>query len=243
MKQNIVRLTENQLKQLINESVKRVMNEWTDIMAFPKEFLAKKDRQWKEERLKKEAEKRPDLDPAGFMWMGDVIKHNGKKRPKAAPKQVVGKPEGMSDIDYITKFAPKYNKRLEKGLERMREYADGEEEKWVELNVGHLRSGDVAQEFSDRYYISNFGGIALSNPTNTSNCHVFCPYFDKSTRQFQINLRIYDDDGNESDHLCPAVVSLVRQAFGDEAASRLKAFEKMKLRDGGAITSGEETDF
>ena len=243
MRQNIIRLSENQLKTLISECVKKSLNEWVNISSFPPEYLAGKDRQWKEDRLKKEIEKHPDLDPNGFQWIGSALKHNEKKKPKGSGVQRIAKPKGMGDIEFITKFAPKYNKRLAAGLAKLKEYSGGEEELWESLDVGHIRSEEIAEEFSNRYYISNFGGIALSNPQHTGWCHVFVPYFDKTTKQFQINLRIYDAEGKEVDHLCPSVASLVRRVFGNEAADNLKEIERMKLRKGEAIMSGEETDF
>lgn len=230
-----IKLTETNLRNIISESVKKILNEAIEIAnnvpeKFRKQYLAKM------------IAKHPDLDPDGFFWIGGNLKHNGKKKKKGSSEKI-SRPTGMNDIEYITKFAPKYNKRLAKGLRKMREYSDGQKEMWEPLDVGHLRDGDVAKEFANRYYISNFGGIALSNPTHTGGCHVFVPYFDKTTKQFQINLRIYDANGKETDHLCPAVVSLVRRVFGNEEADRLKEFEKEKLRNGNAILSGDETDF
>ena len=240
-RKNTIKLTENQLMTIISESVRRVLNEGYDIsQTFPPGYIAKKGKQWAIDYMSK---KYPDLDPAGFVILGDTIKSNGKKKQRGGQSVKISKPDGMDDIEYITKFAPKYNKRLAAGLNKLKEYSGGEEESWEPLDVGHLRGDEVAEEFSNRYYISNFGGIALSNPTHTGGCHVFVPYFDKSTKQFQINLRIYGSDGKEMDHLCPSVVSLVRRAFGDGPAMRLRDFETAKLKGGEAIMSGEETDF
>ena len=237
LKMRTIKLTESDLHKLISEAVSKVLvSEAIDIAKGVPE-------QVKKQYLKKMISEYPDLDPDGFFWVGNNLKHNGKKKPKGSGAQRIAKPKGMGDIEFITKFAPKYNKRLAAGLTKMKEYSGGEEELWEPLDVGHIRSGEVAEEFSNRYYISNFGGIALSNPGNTSWCHVFVPYFDKSTKQFQINLRIYDAEGNEIDHLCPAVASLVRRVFGNEAADNLKELERMKLRKGEAVMSGEETDF
>ena len=237
-----VRLTESQLRDIITKTINESMNEWTDVAGFPTGFVAKKGNDWKRGVMDKYVKQSPDLDPAGFQWFGDVLKHNGKKRPKATPKPKIAKPEGMDDITYITKFAPKYNKRLANGLQKLRQHSDESKEQWDTLDVSHLRSGDVAQAFSDRYYISNFGGIAISNPTNTSNCHVFVPYFDKSTKKYQINLRIYDGDV-EVEHLCPSVASLVRQNFGDEWAQHIVDLERQELQNGTAVLAGEDTDF
>lgn len=240
-KRNIIKLSESQLMSIISESVKRVLNEGYDISEkFPPGFIAKKGREWAMSYMSK---KYPDLDPAGFIIIGDAIKSNGKKKQRGGQSVKIAKPAGMDDIEYITKFAPKYNKRLAAGLDKLKEYSNGEEEQWEPLDVGHLRGDEVAEEFSNRYYISNFGGIALSNPSHTGGCHVFVPYFDRSTKQFQINLRIYDSDGKEMDHLCPSVVNLVRRVFGDGPAMRLRDFELAKLNHGEAIMSGEETDF
>lgn len=231
-----IKITEQELRKLIKESVSRIlMNEVINIANNVPERI-------KKGYLQKKISEYPDLDPEGFFWIGDNLKHNGKKK-KSKSAERVAKPEGMSDIEFITGFAPKYNKRLAAGLKKLKEYSGGQKEKWEQLDVGHLRSGEVAEEFADRYYISNFGGIALSNPEHTGWCHVFVPYFDKTTKQFQINLRIYDATGKEVDHLCPAVVSLVRRVFGDEAAENLKRVERMKIEQGDAILSGDETDF
>ena len=231
-----IRLTESQIRQIVRESLNELSG---NQLSFPPGYIQKKGKQWAIDYMSK---KFPDLDPSGFVIVGDSIRSNGKKRPKSAPKPKIAKPEGMDDITYITKFAPKYNKRLASGLNKLREHSDTEKEQWAELDVSHLRSGDIAQAFSDRYYISNFGGVALSNPTNTSNCHVFVPYFDKSTKRYQINLRIYDGD-TEVEHLCPSIVSLVRRSFGNEWAEAITERERQELARGTAVIAGEETDF
>lgn len=232
-----IRISESQLRTIIKETLNEMGN--GQEVKFPPGFIQKKGKQWAFDYM---AKKFPDLDPAGFVIIGDTVRSNGKKKPRREAAPAVAKPEGMDDITYITKFAPKYNKRLANGLSKLREHTDESQEKWEPLDVSHLRTGEVAQAFSDRYYISNFGGIALSNPTNTSHCHIFIPYFDKSTRRFQINLRIYDGD-TELEHLCPSVSSLVRRVFGDEWAQAIVEREKYELSKGTAVMAGEETDF
>ena len=244
MGQDIIKLTESQLKRIINESIRRVINEWTDVMSFPKEFLAKKDRQWREDRLKKEAEKWPDLDPAGFQWFGNTIRHNGKKKPKNAPRPKVSKPEGMDDITYITQFVPKYNKRFAKGLLTAEEVFKGEEKEIYEpIDVSDFMGAEDAASFADRYYISQYGIVYISNGADTSSCHISIPYFNADRKMYQVNLRIYDENGKELRHTCPSVVGLVRKVFGDKWAERLYEIEREQIKRKEFVTSGDEIDF
>ena len=243
MKRNIIRLTENQLKHIINESVKRVINEWTDVISFPKEFLDKKDRKWKEERLKKEAEKRPDLDPAGFQWIGNTIRHNDKKKPKSTPAQKVSKPEGMDDITYLTEFVPKYNKRFAKGLLTAKEVFSGEEEEIYEpIDVSDFMESEYVQNFADRYYISQYGVVYISNSDSTSACHICIPYFNADRKMYQVNLYVYDENGGLLRHTCPSAVGLVKKVFGQEWANRLYKIEQEQVRHNEMLTNSNETD-
>lgn len=92
-----VKITESQLKKIIAES----LSEYIDIMKFPPGFVSKKGEQWKRERAAKEAEKHPDLDPAGFQWIGDTLRHNEKKRPKATPKPKIVRKDGESTDEFL----------------------------------------------------------------------------------------------------------------------------------------------
>ena len=83
-----IHITENQLKNIILESVKKALGEAI-------EMARNVPQQIRNSYLKKMIKEYPDLDPDGFFWMGDSLKHNGKKKPKNAPKEKIGKPEGM----------------------------------------------------------------------------------------------------------------------------------------------------
>ena len=229
-----IRLNESDLRKIIAESIRKVMlSEAIDIAkGVPEQF--------KKAYLKKMIAEYPDLDPNEFFWIKDTLKHSGKKLKK---KERIPKPEGMSDIEYITQFIPKYNKRYAKGLSRLLSDSQEGELQWKQLNVSNLRSGDISEKFENRYWICNLGAVTTENPTDVSKCHLSIPYYDSSTKKFQINLRIYDINGNEIDHLCPSAVSLVRNTFGDEVAKELLEIEKVQLRNGSAIMDLENEDY
>lgn len=198
-------LTERQLKNIISESVKRALNEWTDVMSFPKEFLAKKDRQWKEDRLKKEAEKRPDLDPAGFQWFGNTIRHNDKKRPRAVPKPKIGKPEGMSEEEYERKIVIPNN---EKYAEKLSQYAD-EEFKPV-VNGGRYFGGEA--DYGNFYEVSNYGRLKVINHSDCLKSDIYEPYPAPTRNAMQFTMI---GSGNEGERLrtTPSVSYMVANAF------------------------------
>lgn len=241
-----VRLTESQLRDIIAKTINESMNEWDDVAAFPQGYAARKGNDWKKGTVDKFIKQSPELDPAGFQWFGDVLKHNGKKRPKSAPKPKIAKPEGMDDVTYLTSFVPKYNKRFANGVKVAREAFRGDEpEQYEPLDVSGFKdmSDEFAREFSDRYYITQYGTLYTSNGGDINGCHVSIPYFAPQTKRFQVNLRIYDENGKEMWHTCPGVVPLVRKVYGDKWAERLISIEKELLNKKTAPVSGDDVDF
>ena len=200
MGKTTIRLTEGQLKSVISESIKRVLNEWTDIATFPKEFIMKKGREWQTERLKKEAEKHPDLDPAGFQWFGNTIRHNDKKKPKGAPKQKISKPEGMSVEEYEDSIVKKYNEKYLKETEAL--YPD--EEFRPIVNSGRYFRGEA--DYSQYYEISNYGRLKVLDLSDASRCRIVNGYDAPTSKAMQFNL-------NGEQHTCPPVHSMVADAW------------------------------
>lgn len=192
--------------------------------------------------LSKIIQEHPELDPTGFYYTssGD-LKHNGKKTKKST-KKIVKKPEGMSDVEFLKTIVPQYNKRYAKGLEKL-VGDDIEKLEWKPLNIGELRDFKTSEEFSQRYWISNLGAVTTEYPDDASKCRLSIPYFDNSTKKFQINLRIYDELGKEKMHLCPSVVNLVKNAFGEESANKLIEIEKTQIMKSSALTNSDETEF
>ena len=111
MEKKIVKINESQIREMVVEATKRILKEYSDIMKFPPGFVAGKGSEWKAERIRKEAEKHPDLDPNGFQWVGDTLRHNDKKKPKSVPKPKISKPEGMSDQEYEEKLVIPNNEK------------------------------------------------------------------------------------------------------------------------------------
>lgn len=236
-----INISESDIRRMVTESVKRILGE-------ANEFARGIPAHIRDKFIKKVAAEHPELDPNGFYYTstGDLL-HNGKKRPKAAPKEpkpIVPKPEGMSDETYLTEFVPKYNKKFANGLLAARELF-GEDEMLEPLDVSDFKnmSEDFANSFADRYYISQYGILYTSNSSNTSNCHLSIPYFAPQTKRFQVNLRIYDENGKELWHTCPSVVKLVRKVYGDEWANRLIEIERQMLLNKQATMNNSNVDF
>lgn len=196
-----VKITESQLKKIIAES----LSEYVDIMKFPPGFVSKKGEQWKRERAAKEAEKHPDLDPAGFQWVGDTLRHNEKKRPKATPKPKIGKPEGMSDEEYEQKLVipnnPKYREQLEK-------YPD--EEFRPIVNGGRYFGGEA--DYGCDYEVSNRGRLKVLNHGDVLKSNIYDPYPAPTKKAMQFHLNATDNEGNKM-FTCPSVAYMVANAF------------------------------
>ena len=235
-----IKLTESQLINIIKDTI----NEASGIQEkFPPGYIQKKGKQWAFDHMSK---LHPELDPAGFFIVGDTVRSNGKLRPKAAPKPKIAKPDGMDDVTYLTSFVPKYNKRFANGAKVARETFSGDEpEQYEPLDVSGFKgmSDDFVKEFSDRYYITQYGTLYTSNGGDINGCHVSIPYFAPQTKRFQVNLRIYDENGKEMWHTCPGVVPLVRKVYGDKWAERLINIEKELLNKKTAPVSGDDVDF
>lgn len=232
---NIIRLNESQLKQIVAESVKRVLNEgFGGVNNVPE--------QYKKAVLKKVVAEHPELDPEGFFWIGNNLKHNGKKL-KMKEQEIISKPKGMGDLDYLLTLVPKYNRRFANGLSKLKEISS-DELSWKPLDVSGIRKdSNIAEQFSNRYWICNLGAVTTENPSDVNHCHLSIPYFDKSTKRFQINLRIYDINGNEIDHLCPSALGLVKKSFGVEVAKQLFEIEKAQILKGTALDTTDNTEY
>ena len=244
MDKKVIKINEVKIREMVSKALNEALNEFTDIMKFPPGFVAKKGREWQIDRIKKEAEKHPDLDPNGFQWVGDTLRHNDKKKPKSVPQPKVSKPDGMDDVTYLTQFVPKYNKRFAKGILTAKEVFSGEEpEKYEPIDVSDFMDAEYVQNFADRYYISQYGVVYISNSDSTSACHVCIPYFNKDRKMYQVNLYVYGENRELLRHTCPSAVGLVRKVFGDKWANRLLEIEKEQIKNNKVITNNEETDF
>ena len=158
---------------------------------------------------KKEAEKRPDLDPAGFQWFGNVIRHNDKKKPKAVPRQKITKPEGMGDREYEQKYVipnnPKYKEKLEM-------YAD--EEFLPVVNGGRYFGGAV--DYGCDYEISNRGRLKVINHSDAIKSDIYDPYPAPTRKAMQFTMIGYGDDEEGARtrmRTTPSVSYMVANAF------------------------------
>lgn len=205
MGKTTIRLTEGQLKSIISESIKGVLNEWTDIATFPKEFIMKKGREWQTERLKKEAEKHPDLDPTGFQWFGNTIKHNGKKKPKGSGAQRIAKPKGMSEEEYEKTIVIPNN---EKYAQKVNEHPDEEFRPLV--NGGRYFGGEA--DYGNFYEVSNYGRLKILNHENCLRSDIVDGYPAPTRNAMQFHLN-FSGKGDDSMKTCPAVHYMVANAF------------------------------
>jgi hypothetical protein len=203
-----IRLTESQLRNIIAKTLNESMDEWQSVMRFPQGFVSKKGEDWKRERINKEAEKNPNLDPAGYQWFGDELRHNEKPRPKSAPKpkrQIISKPEGMSDEEYEQKLVIPNNPKFREKLEQY----DDEEFRPI-VNGGRYFGG--AADYGCDYEVSNRGRLKVLNHSDAIKSNIYDPYPAPTRKAMQFHLNAMDDEGNKM-FTCPNVAYMVANAF------------------------------
>lgn len=217
-----IKITESQLRDMIRKTINESMDEWMDVVNFPKGFVAKKGEDWKRERIGKEAEKAPHLDPAGFQWFGDSLRHNEKKRPKSAPKPkqpVISKPEEMSDEEYEQKLVipnnPKYREKLEQ--------YDDEEFRPI-VNGGRYFGGTV--DYGCDYEVSNRARLKVLNHGNVMKSDIYNPYPAPGKKAMQFTMAANDENGDRM-RTTPSVAYMVANAFlGEHDPSRFIVVHK-----------------
>lgn len=200
-----LRLTETQIREIVRES----LNEFGDNkVSFPPGYIQKKGKQWAIDYMSKEY---PDLDPSGFVIIGDTVRSNGKKRKRRAK---IIKPEGMTTQDYLQKMVLPNNPVLRDELEEINKLPDI---KWVQLNAAKYCNGDASLEagFKNRYFISNYGHILDVNPSDGGESRIRKPYANTSSGKFQKDLRAKNAAGTTK-HLNNSVGLMVRDHFSPE---------------------------
>jgi hypothetical protein len=200
-----ITITESQFKYIISKTINESVDEWQTIMKFPQGYTAQKGEQWKKERIAKEIEKNPKLDPNGFHWFGDELKHNEKLRPKSAPRPKIGKPEGMSDKEYEQKLVIPNN---EKYRAQLAKYDD--EEFLPIVNGGRYFGGAV--DYGCDYEVSNKGRLKVLNHGDVLKSNIYDPYPAPTRKAMQFHLNAMDDEGNKM-FTCPNVAYMVANAF------------------------------
>ena len=211
-----IRITESQLRNIITKTLNESMDEWQTIMRFPQGFVSKKGEDWKKDRISKEAEKNPKLDPAGFQWAGDELRHNEKLRPKSTPKPkapVISKPEGMSDEEYEQKLVIPNNEKYRNQLGKY----DDEEFRPI-INGGRYFGG--AADYGCDYEVSNRARLKVLNHGNVLKSNIYDPYPAPTRNAMQFNLTTTGDDGAIM-HTCPNVAYMVANAFLGERDPKL----------------------
>lgn len=193
-----IRITESQLRSIIAESVRRALDEAIEI-------ARNVPPQIRNAYLKKMIKEYPDLDPDGFFWVGDNLKHNGKKKPKSAPKEKIGKPEGMSEEEYERTIVIPNN---EKYAQKVREYED--EEFRPIVNGGRYFGGEAY--YGNFYEVSNYGRLKILNHENCLRSDIVegYPAPTRNAMQFHLN---FSGEGDDSMKTCPAVHYMVANAF------------------------------
>ena len=203
-------ISENRLRKIIDESIRRVLTEgmsaqfvlpeaWRGVKGMDKKFAIFISKKYGIPLNKLVPVKDFNKNIFGF-----------NIKPKATK---VKKSPNMSDEDYL-------NLVLNKNKKFKAEWLNGDN--WKPLDISHLVNDiSKAEMYTNRYYISSDGRLAVVNDDDASKSHISIPYFDRSTKSLQINLRIYVN-GQEFDHRCPHVRSLVEKVFGPKAAQLIK---------------------
>ena len=204
-----IRITEEQLKEIIAKTLNESMDEWQTIMRFPQGFVSKKGEDWKRDRISKEAERNPKLDPAGFQWFGDELRHNEKKAVRrAAPyvkREITPKPENMGDEEYYEKMVLPQNDKIRTEAEK---YND---EEWRPIiNGGRYFGGEA--DYGCDYEVSNRARLKVLNHSNVMKSMIYDPYPAPTKKAMQFHLNGFDSEGN-AQKTCPSVAYMVANAF------------------------------
>ena len=201
MDKKVIKINEAKIREMVSKALNEALNEFTDIMKFPPGFVAKKGREWQIDRIKKEAEKHPDLDPNGFMWVGDTLRHNDKKKPKGTPRSKIARMEGES-TDQFLKRAAGENERIK----AMIDHENGQ----IFRNIENIleRFGVETSDYLS-YEVSDQGIVRVINNEDGAMSIEPKQYQDKHGDRigdYQVHL------GSEN---CPVVKNLVAFAFPD----------------------------
>lgn len=187
-------ITESQLKHILGSTLRESENFANGV---PKQLRAK--------FLKKVASEHPELDPAGFFYVGGSLKHNGKKSQKAAPREKISKPEGMSNAEYEQKLVIPNNKEYREQLAR----CEGEEFRPI-VNGGRYFGGTA--DYGCDYEISNKGHLKVLNHGDVIKSKIYDPYPAPTRKAMQFHLNGFDNQGN-AQKTCPNVAYMVANAF------------------------------
>lgn len=208
-----VRLNESDLRKIIAESIRKVMlNEAIDIAKGVPE-------KYRKAYLEKMIREYPDLDPDGFFWLKDTLKHNGKKKRKSAPVEKIGKPEGMSEEEYEKEVVIPNN---EKYAKKLNEYPD--EEFRPVVNGGRYFGGDA--DYGNFYEVSNYGRLKVLNHGNCLKSDILIGYPAPTRNAMQFHLN-FSGEGEDTMKTCPAVHYMVANAFlGEHNPKEWKVIHK-----------------
>lgn len=165
----------------------------------------------------------PELDKNGFMWVGSSLKHNGKKVTKSTRKKIV-KPEGMSDMEYISKVVAKENDKFGKAWEEI----DGDDTQWKPLTLSNCPDLEELQDYQDKYYISKDGVIVVANPDDGWECGIKKPYWHVRNKEYAVHLYDNNYEGKKRER-CQTVRNLIRNAWGKKYAEDFKELEVQEM--------------
>ena len=143
-----------------------------------------------------------------------VYKPNKKKRSAAdKPK---GKPEGMSDEEYL-EIVRKVNKRFADAEGEI----EGEEWRPV-VNPGLYFGGEA--DFSKKYEVSNFGRIRVINFADPMRSRISNGYFAPQRKAMQFTMKSQAESG-KSHKTTPHLHNMVAAAFLDAPEGDLSHYE------------------
>lgn len=153
------------------------------------------------------------------------------------PQEIISKPENMSTEEYIRNYVTKYNKKFNKLFTEIKELNP----EWKQLKI-NTSDETLDKEYANTYYLSNTGCLMVVNPNDVRNCHISKPYYNRATGNYQINLRLYDINGNEISHINRTIVKLIETTFGPQEAEIIRMLE-YKIKQGENVVNlgdGEE---
>ena len=172
-----IKLTESDLHKLISEAVSKVLvSEAIDIAKGVPE-------QVKKQYLKKMMSEYPNLDPDGFFWIGNNLKHSGKKKTKAIERPRIERKDGESNESFARRLSevdPKFAEEHHKH--------EGEEFRPIENIMNRLMGGLV--DYTDTYEVSNMGTFRVMDGVKGAGIYPR-PYLDRhfdKEGEYQIHL-------------------------------------------------------
>lgn len=221
IKENCIRISESQIRKMVSECVKKILKEsigdgiipyfYISLMKngepYTEEYRNKTKEEIKQEILQKHPKFSESLIEKWFNTPERYIDPNPPKKtavPKA-PKQKIGKPEGMSVEEYYRTMVLPNNKKM---AEKANENPD--EEFRPVKNVGRYFGGNV--DYGCDYSVSKDGRLRVINLQDRTKGNIYDGYPAPTRNAMQFHLNGFADDGTPM-KTCPDVKYIVADAW------------------------------